>query len=91
MITDRDIVMKVIAAGKDPTQRLVREAATMDVVAVGADDTIEQAIRLMSENQVGRLPVIEGEQCVGVISQAEIARALPPEDTGRLVRSISAG
>ena len=91
MITDRDIVVKVLAQGKDPSSTKVSEIAEGKPVTIGADDSIEEALRTMSEHKVRRLPVIDGHELVGIISQADIARNLDDEKTGDLVEAISAG
>src|SRR4051795_6829716 len=90
MITDRDIVVKVLAQGKDPAKVKVGEFAQGKPVTIGADDSIEEALDVMSEHKVRRLPVIDGHDCVGVISQADVATDLPDEKTGDLVAAISA-
>ena len=91
MLTDRDIVVKVLAEGKDPGSTKVSEIAEGKPVTIGADDSIEEALRTMSEHKVRRLPVIDGHELVGIISQADIARNLDDEKTGDLVEAISAG
>ena len=91
MITDRDIVVKVIAEGKDPSSTKVSELAEGKPVTIGADDSVEAALDTMSEHKVRRLPVVDGRDLVGVISQADIARNLPDEKIGDLVEAISAG
>ena len=91
MITDRDIVVKVIAEGKDPSSTKVSELAEGKPVTIGADDSVEDALKTMSEHKVRRLPVIDGRELVGVVSQADVARNLPDEKTGDLVEAISAG
>ena len=90
MITDRDIVLNCVADGMDTTQVKVRDYAGDEVVTIGADDSIEEALRTMREAGVRRLPVIDGHDLVGMISQADIARNLPEEMVGELVEAISA-
>ena len=91
MITDRDIVVKVLAQDKDPSSTRVGELATQgEVVTIGADDPIDEALRTMTEHKVRRLPVIDDQQCVGIISQADIATHLDEEKVGDLVEAISA-
>jgi CBS domain-containing protein len=91
MITDRDIVVKVLAQGKDPSSTKVSELAAGKPVTIGADDPIEEALRTMADNKVRRLPVIDGHELIGIVSQADIARNLEDEQTGDLVQAISAG
>ena len=63
MLTDRDIVVKVLAKGKDPSSTRVGELATQEeVVTIGADDSIDEALRTMTEHKVRRLPVIDGRE-----------------------------
>jgi CBS domain-containing protein len=89
-VTDRDIVVKVIATGKDPSKVKVGELADQPaVVAVAADDSVEQAIVTMKRFRVRRVPVIDGTTVVGMISQADIARCLPGDQAGDLVAAIS--
>jgi CBS domain-containing protein len=92
MITDRDIVVKVLAAGKDPASVKTGEVGAGDgqTVTIGADDSIEEALRTMIDHKVRRLPVIDGKQLVGIISQADVATNLDEERVGDLVEAISA-
>ena len=90
VITDRDIVVKVIAAGLDPSSTRVGDVTgQVEVVTIGADDPAEEAIRTMKDHGVRRLPVIDGTELVGMVSQADIARALPDAKVGDLVGVIS--
>ena len=90
MITDRDVTVKVVAAGRDPRTTTVGEISQeSDVVTIGADDSIEDALRTMKEHAVRRLPVIDGHKLVGMVSQADIAKNAPKEATGDLVEAIS--
>jgi CBS-domain-containing membrane protein len=91
MITDRDIVVKAIAQGMDPATTRVSELAQGDgrTVTIGADDSIEQALRTMADHQVRRLPVIDGHELVGIVAQADIARNYDDERVGELVEAIS--
>ncbi len=91
MITDRDIVVKVLAKGKDPATVRAGELGAGDgnTITIGADDSIEEALRTMSEHQVRRLPVIDGHELVGIVAQADIARNYDEEKVGDLVEAIS--
>ncbi len=89
MITDRDIVVKCVADGGDPAQTKASELAEGKPITVGADDDIAVALQTMSQHQVRRLPVIDGHDLVGMISQADIARNLPDDKIGDLVEAIS--
>lgn len=89
MITDRDIVVKCIADGGDPSSVKVSELAEGKPVTIGADDSVEEALRTMSQHGVRRLPVIDGHELIGVLSQADVAKNLPEESVGDLVEAIS--
>jgi CBS domain-containing protein len=91
MLTDRDIVTKVLAKHKDPATTRAGEIGQGDgkTVTIGADDPIEEALRTMSQHQVRRLPVIDGHRMVGIIAQADIARNYDEEKVGELVEAIS--
>ena len=89
MITDRDIVVKAVADGTDPSTVTVESFAEGKPVTVGADDSVEEALRTMTEHGVRRLPVIDGHDLVGMVSQADVARNLPEERVGELVEAIS--
>ena len=91
MLTDRDIVVKALAQGKDPGSTKAGELGAGDgkTVTIGADDSIEEALRTMSQHQVRRLPVIDGRELVGIVSQADIARNYDEEKVGDLVEAIS--
>ena len=91
MITDRDIVVKCVADGGDPNSVKVSELAEGKPVTIGADDSVEEALRTMTDHGVRRLPVIDGHDLVGIVSQADIARNLPEEKVGDLVEAISQG
>jgi CBS domain-containing protein len=90
VVTDRDLALKVVAEGRDSaTVRLGDLVDRTEVVTIGADDSAEEAIRTMKEHAVRRLPVIDGRSVVGMVSQADIARALPDAKIGDLVEAIS--
>ncbi len=89
MITDRDIVIKCLAEGGDPRSAKAGDFAEGKPVTIGADDSIEEAIRTMQEHQVRRLPVIDGHDLIGILSQGDIARNYPEERVGELVEFIS--
>lgn len=89
MITDRDIVVKVIAAQRDPRSIDAGEITQGEAVTIGADDDVEEILATMTNHQVRRLPVIDGHDLVGVVAQADVARALPDPEVGDLVRALS--
>ena len=91
VITDRDIVINCVAEGGDPSSVKVSELAEGKPVTIGADDSVEEILRTMSEHGVRRLPVIDGDELVGIVSQADVAKNLPEDKVGDLVEGISSG
>ena len=89
MLTDRDIVVKVLAEGKDPQSTKAGEFGQGKPVTIGADDSAEEALRTMREHKVRRLPVIDGHELVGILSQGDLATELSSEQVGELVGAIS--
>ncbi|MFF8289601.1 CBS domain-containing protein [Streptomyces sp. NPDC016309] len=89
MLTDRDIVVKALGAGKDPARTTAGDLAQGDVVYVDADDDAQLVLRKMSEHKVRRLPVIEDHRLVGMIAQADVARGLPDPQVGDLLEALS--
>ncbi|UNK71537.1 CBS domain-containing protein [Microbacterium sp. H1-D42] len=89
MLTDRDIVVKAVAIGLDPETTNAGRLAEDKPVTIDADADIAQALALMEEHQIRRIPVIRDHRLAGIISQADIARHLEPETTGRTVEVIS--
>jgi len=89
-ITDRDIAIRVVAEGKDPQSSTVRDVMTSRLVTVDPDQDLDEALRLMAEHQVRRLPVVEEDgKLVGIVAQADIARHTSDEQTGEVVQQIS--
>ena len=89
MLTDRDIVVKCIAEGGDPSTMTAGSLAQGKPVTIGADDSIEEALKTMKQHQVRRLPVIDGHELVGMLAQADIARTMSSDATGSLVEEVS--
>ena len=89
MLTDRDVVTRVLARGHDPAQLRAGELAQDEAVTVGADDDVEEAMATMSDHGVRRLPVIDGDRLVGVLAQADVAKALPAPQVGQLLEALS--
>lgn len=90
MLTDRDIVVKVLAADKDPSTTTAGDLAQGAPVMVHAGDSIDQAIRKMIEHKIRRLPVIEEHKLVGMVSQGDLATSVDAAKVGELVRAVSA-
>jgi CBS domain-containing protein len=89
-LTDRDITVRVVAEGKDAQTTTVREVATTRLVTIDPNQDLDQALRLMAQNQVRRLPVVEEDgRLAGVVAQADVARHASDQQTGDLVEEIS--
>ena len=89
MITDRDIVVKVVAKDRNPADCTAGELAQGKPVTIGADDDAAEILRTMSEHKVRRLPVIDGHQLVGIVAIADVAKALPDRPVGDLIDAIT--
>jgi len=90
MITDRDIVVRAVAKEKDPRAMPSREISSGEVVTVGPDHELSDALHLMAQHQVRRLPVVDDEhRLVGVVSQADIALEAQDKSVGEMVADIS--
>jgi CBS domain-containing protein len=92
MLTDRDIVVKALAQGMDPSSTRAGELGEGKPVTIGADDSVQEALKTMAQYKVRRLPVIDGHDLVGIISVADIARELEDDASkGDLIEAISEG
>ena len=90
MVTDRDIVIRAVAKGKDTNSMRVREVASRDLVTVHADDDLSNALQLMASHQVRRLPVVDDDNTlVGVVAQADVAFEAKEKAVGEMVEEIS--
>lgn len=89
IVTDRDIVVNVVAKGRDVTSTTVGDIASRDLVTISPDEDLSEALRLLAEHQVRRLPVVEGDRLVGIVAQADVARLGSDEKTGEVVEGIS--
>jgi CBS domain-containing protein len=89
-LTDRDIAIRVVAQGKDPESTSVQEVASTDLVTIDPEQHLDEALRLMAQHQVRRLPVVEEDgRLVGVVAQADVAREGRDRQTGEVVQRIS--
>jgi CBS domain-containing protein len=91
IVTDRDLVLKVIAEGLDPKTTKVSDVMSKKLVTCYTDDDVEQAMNAMAQYQLRRIPVAEENmKLVGIISQADVATRLgEPEKTAEVVKEIS--
>src|SRR5213083_3082122 len=89
-VTDRDITIRVVAEGKDPESTKVTEIASTALVTVDPQQDLDEALWLMAQHQVRRLPVVEEDgRLVGVVAQADVAEEAKPKKVGELVEEIS--
>jgi CBS domain-containing protein len=89
IVTDRDIVVKCVAAGHDPARVTAGELST-GLVWVPSDATVEEALARMEEHQIKRLPVMENGRIVGMITEADLARHLPDGELAEFVHRVYA-
>lgn len=87
LVTDRDLVVRVLAEGKDPGDTTVRDVCSADLVTVTPDDEVDRAIQLMREHALRRLPVVEGTTAVGIVSLGDLAIE---RDPGSALGDVSA-
>ena len=90
IVTDRDIVIKCIANGVDPSTVTAGQLAQGKPVTVDSKADVNDVLHLMEENQIRRLPVLDNQRVVGMISEADLARHLPEQAVGRFVEAICA-
>jgi CBS domain-containing protein len=89
MVTDRDIVVKILARDRNPAEIQASELGQGKPVTIGADDDAAEILRTMARHKVRRLPVIDGHRLVGIVAVADVARALPDRPVGDLIDAIS--
>ena len=88
VVTDRDLVMQVLLPKEDPTQVRLARIMSTDPLSCGPEEELQQVIEAMKRRQVKRVLVTEGERCIGVISETDIARKADPETVGELVGAV---
>ncbi|MFI1353052.1 CBS domain-containing protein [Streptomyces sp. NPDC020898] len=79
LVSDRDLVVRAIAEGVDPEQTTVVQACSEDLVTVGPDEDLTHAVQLMREHSVRRIPVVDGDRPVGIVSLGDMAIERDPE------------
>jgi CBS domain-containing protein len=90
VVTDRDIVCRIVAEGKNPMAHMAEECMSRSVITVGPETSLEDVIATMERHQIRRVPVVvDGGCCAGIISQADLARIGPEHDVAELVREVS--
>jgi len=89
ILTDRDIVIRAVAERRDPQAVKVDEVASRELVTVEPEQDLDEALTLMARHQVRRLPVVEGEQLVGMLAQADVALEEKEKKVGEVLEEIS--
>jgi CBS domain-containing protein len=89
MLTDRDIAIRVVAAGKDPATTKVDEVASKHIGCVYPEDDLDEALDLMAYRRVRRLPVVEDDRVVGILAQADVVLEVKDKKAGHLLEEIS--
>ena len=90
VVTDRDIVCRIVAAGRNPQQEMAETCMSTPVVAVRESTPLDECIRIMEESQIRRVPVVNGGgMCRGIVAQADIAKHAPRRATAELVSNVS--
>jgi CBS domain-containing protein len=90
VVTDRDIVCRVVAEGKNPGAYTAETCMSGPVVTVRTDTSLDEVVATMEKHQIRRVPVVdERDSCVGIISQADVSWAHAPSEVGELVREVS--
>jgi CBS domain-containing protein len=90
VITDRDITVRSVALGKNPLELRARDCMSSPAVTVSPESGVDECCRLMEENQLRRIPVVDQSGCCcGIVSQADIARHASEDDAGEVVKEIS--
>lgn len=90
VVTDRDIVCRIVAEGKNPAAMTAQDAMTQPVISVTEDSSLEDVVALMEEHQIRRVPVVDASGgCCGIISQADVAMVAQESEVGEMVREVS--
>ena len=90
VITDRDIVCRTVAEGRNPLEMTAGECMTSAVVTVTSDQSIEDCCDIMERHQIRRVPVVDAQGgCCGIVSQADIARRVSQRQAGEVVHDVS--
>jgi len=90
VVTDRDITCRSVAKGKNPLEMTADSCMSSPVVTVTPDTSVDEACRLMETHQIRRIPVVDPDQrCLGIVSQADLARNATPMQTAEVVAEVS--
>lgn len=89
IVTDRDLVLQVLAKDLDPSKVTISEVASENPVVAKPDEALDAALQRMAQEQIRRLPVVDDGRLVGILAQADVAREARPASTGEMVEQIS--
>lgn len=90
MVTDRDIVVRALVEGHDGLDRTAADVMSPDVHCCTVEDDVDEVLRDMGDQQVRRLPVVDGGQrLVGIVSLGDLSREARPQETGQSLKDIS--
>jgi CBS domain-containing protein len=89
IVTDRDLVVQVVARGQDPDRVRVSDVYSEKLFVASPDEPLDEALKRMASEQVRRLPVVSEGRLVGILAQADVAREAQAESTGQMVEGIS--
>ncbi|RDI51147.1 CBS domain-containing protein [Nocardia mexicana] len=90
IVTDRDLAVKCVAAGLNPQQTAVGSVATDPLVTADADSPVAHVLDVMRRHRIHRLPVLEDNRLIGIVTEADLARSLPPRLCGEQAKALNA-
>jgi CBS domain-containing protein len=91
VITDRDIVCRAVAKGKNPLELTVGDCMSTPLIAMPDEATLDECYRALEENQIRRVPVVDANgSCIGIVSLADLSRTVSREDSAEVLYEISA-
>jgi CBS domain-containing protein len=89
IVTDRDVALRVVGSGRDPSATYVQDVASADPHFARPDESLDDAYERMAAWRIRRLPVVDGERVVGMLAQADLVHELKDKKAGQLVEEIS--
>ncbi len=89
IVTDRDVALRVVAAGRDPASTQVGDILTENPISAYPDEPLDEALEHMAYRQVRRLPVVDSDRLIGMLAQADVVHEVRDKKAGQLVEEIS--
>lgn len=90
VVTDRDIVCRTLGVGKDPMKLTARDCMTSPTVTCKQDDTVKDALQVMEEKKIRRIPIVdENDSLIGIIAQADLIEAADEDDAAEMIQEVS--